>query len=151
MQVYPLLLFSCTPPEIKNQNGHNPEIWDRVRKKFVSLNSEEWVRQWLFKYLNEELHYPLALMSCERGLAYNGLSKRYDALVYNRAGQAWMLIECKSFKVSITEIDIQQAFTYNATVGASIVMLTNGLNHLVFAKNEAGTWAVSEVVPGYGA
>jgi len=149
VSVYQLLNFSCPPPEIKNQFGHKPELWDPIRKKFVSFKPEEWVRQWLIRDLELTYNYPLTLMSCERGTSFNELSKRFDLLVRDRQGVPLMVVECKSYKLGLTENDVQQVFTYNATIGAKNVLLTNGVNHLYFSKNIEEVWSLQDGIVEY--
>jgi len=149
VSVYPLLNFSCPPPEIKNQFGHMPELWDPIRKKFISFQPEEWVRQWLIRDLELTYNYPITLMSCERGTSFNELCKRFDLLVRDRQGEPLLLVECKSYKLGLIENDIQQAFTYNATIGANNVLLTNGLSHLFFSKNIEGGWSLQDGIVGF--
>jgi len=142
--VFPQLKFSCNPPKVKNQFGHRPELWDPIRKKFISFQPEEWVRQWLVLELSTTFGYALPLLNCEQGISFNDLIKRFDLLVRDRQGEPLLLIECKSYKLALTENDVQQVFTYNAQLGAKNILLTNGLSHLYFNKNEDGGWNVSD-------
>lgn len=105
------------------------EIFDIIRKKYVVLYPEEWVRQHVVHYLLSALKYPKSLIKVESGLSYNKLMKRSDVLIYNSQGQPHLLVECKSFKQPINQATLDQATTYNKKLMAQYVLLTNGLNH----------------------
>lgn len=119
------------PVKLKNASG---KVWifDGIRKKYVVLTPEEWVRQHFIAYLVNELKYPKALLKVEAGLTYNQLAKRSDIIVFNREGKPWMVIECKAPEVNLTETTANQVSVYNATLKASYVVVTNGLRHFCF-------------------
>jgi len=121
--------------KLKNSNG---KVWifDCIRKKYVVLTPEEWVRQHFIAYLTEVLKYPRSLIKVEAGLTYNQLTKRSDLIVFNREGKPWMVIECKAPEVDLTESTAQQVSVYNATLKASYVAVTNGLRHFCFSVKE---------------
>ncbi len=104
-------------------------IFDGVRKKYVVLTPEEWVRQHMVNYLINHRFYPRALFRIEGSLTYNTLTKRSDILIYNRAGKPWMLIECKSSSIKLSQRAFNQAAIYNMTVGARYVAVSNGMVH----------------------
>lgn len=104
-------------------------IFDSVRKKYVALTPEEWVRQHVVNYLVNHRYYPKSLFRIEGSLNYNSLQKRSDILIYDRAGKPWMLIECKSFSIKLTQRAFNQAAIYNMTVGARYVAVSNGMVH----------------------
>ena len=101
---------------------NQPLIWDILRRKHVVLTPEEWVRQHVVHYLINNLGYP-------RGLRYNQRRKRTDLLALDPAGQPLLLVECKAPSVAITQEVARQATTYNQTIGAPLLLLTNGLVH----------------------
>ncbi|WP_207429990.1 type I restriction enzyme HsdR N-terminal domain-containing protein [Sabulibacter ruber] len=104
-------------------------ILDQVRRKYVVLTPEEWVRQHIIHLLHAHLHYPLALMSVERGTKYNTLQKRTDLRVYSSQGAPLLLVECKAPHVPITEATVRQVVVYNQTICASYLMVSNGREH----------------------
>lgn len=104
-------------------------IFDSVRRKFVILTPEEWVRQHVVNYLVQHLSYPKSLIAIERGTRYNQLAKRTDLCVYQISGKPFLLAECKAPDVPISDSVIKQTTTYNKTVGARFVLLTNGITH----------------------
>lgn len=111
-------------------------IFDVIRKKYVLLTPEEWVRQHIIHYCITHLNYPKALVKIEGGLRYNKLQKRSDIVVYDRNGKPWMLIECKSPDVKLSQASIRQAAMYNVTVGAQYIVVSNGLKHICYKVNE---------------
>ena len=105
-------------------------IFDGIRKKFIVLTPEEWVRQHFIHYLIAERKYPRGLIKVEGGLLYNQLQKRTDIVVFDRVGKPWMIVECKSPDMPISEATLSQASVYNATLKAEFICVTNGLLHL---------------------
>lgn len=93
-------------------------------------------------YLIAELKYPRSLFRVEGSLTYNQLQKRSDILVFNRDGKPWMLIECKSPTIKLTQNAFNQAAVYNMTVHAKYVAVTNGLVHYCCEAAKLGEEAV---------
>ncbi|MBL4605293.1 MAG: type I restriction enzyme HsdR N-terminal domain-containing protein [Flavobacteriaceae bacterium] len=104
-------------------------IFDIVRKKYVVLTPEEWVRQHILHYLIEEKNYPLSLIAVERQLKINSLVKRTDIVVFNRDGKPEIIVECKAPYVPISQDTFDQIARYNLTLQANYLMVTNGLTH----------------------
>ncbi len=113
---------------VKNTENHL-RIFDIVRKKFVVLQPEEWVRQHVVHYLNTVKGYPLSLLNVEKKLSVNGLTKRYDIIVFNNDGSIHILVECKAPTVLIDQSTFDQVARYNLKANATYLMLTNGLSH----------------------
>ena len=111
------------------KSGGKVFIFDAVRKKYVALTPEEWVRQHVMNYLIHHRFYPKSLYRIEGSLAYNTLQKRSDILVFDRSGKPWMLVECKAFSIKLTQRAFNQAAIYNMTVGAKHVAVSNGMVH----------------------
>lgn len=132
-------------------SGGNILIWDVLRRKQVVLTPEEWVRQHVVHYLTGHLGYPLGLLSLERGHAYNQRRKRTDLCAYDAQGQPLLLVECKAPTVPITAAVAMQAATYNQTIGAPLLLLTNGLDHFCWRVDfEQRTNERLREVPRYG-
>lgn len=110
-------------------NENKVSIFDEIRKKFIVLQPEEWVRQHCVKYLIEEKNYPKSLINVEKVLKVNRLTKRYDIVVYNPDGSIHIIVECKSHKININQDTFDQIARYNLTLNASYLMVTNGINH----------------------
>ena len=104
-------------------------IFDIVRKKYLVLTPEEWVRQHVIHYLHFEKKYPLSLMSIEKQLKVNSLTRRTDVVVFNTMGNPFIIVECKAPSVSISQDTFDQIARYNLSLNANYLYVTNGLNH----------------------
>lgn len=112
------------------KNSENKvSIFDSIRKKFVILQPEEWVRQNCIEYLKEIKKYPKSLINVEKELIVNGLKKRYDIVVYNSDGSVHLIVECKAPNITISQNTFDQIAQYNLVLNANYLMVTNGLNH----------------------
>ncbi len=116
-------------------NENKVAIFDRIRKKFVILTPEEWVRQHTIHFLIEEKKYPQSLINVEKLIKVNDLSKRYDIIVFNPDGSIFLIIECKSHTVKITQDVFDQIARYNLALDAEYLMITNGMNHYYCQMN----------------
>ncbi len=113
---------------LKNSENKSA-IFDAIRKKFIILTPEEWVRQHVVRYLLEEKNYPVSLTNVEKTIKINDLIKRYDIVVYNSDGSIFLLVECKAPHVKITQETFDQIARYNLALKAEYLMVTNGINH----------------------
>ena len=104
-------------------------IFDVIRKKFIILTPEEWVRQHTVQFLLEEKKYPKSYINVEKLIKVNDTSKRYDIAVFKPNGELFLLIECKAPKVAISQNTFDQIARYNLKLKAEYLMVTNGLNH----------------------
>ncbi|SHI76585.1 Type I restriction enzyme R protein N terminus (HSDR_N) [Arenibacter nanhaiticus] len=104
-------------------------IFDAVRKKFVVLQPEEWVRQHVVQHLVSEKKYPISHINVEKQLTVNKLKKRYDVVIFNPSGTIEVLVECKAPKVVITQQVFDQIARYNLQLKAKYLIVTNGLDH----------------------
>lgn len=110
-------------------------IFDIIRKKFVLLQPEEWVRQHVVNFLIQEKKYPKSLINVEKQLTVNGLKKRYDVVVFNSDGSILILVECKAPEISISQNTFDQIARYNLQLNATYLMVTNGLQHFYCQTN----------------
>jgi len=117
------------PLQIKDPQGGQATVFDPVRKKYVALTPEEWVRQHFIYYLMSEAKCSKGLIQVEQAANYNKLQKRADILVFDRAGQPWMLVECKAPYVKIDQSVFNQAAVYNKSKQAPYLVVTNGMVH----------------------
>lgn len=124
------------------------EIFDIIRKKYVILQPEEWVRQHMVHYLIRELHYPKSHIKIESGLLYNRLQKRSDILILDNEGQNLMLVECKTYKAKITQSALDQVTIYNKKINAKYILITNGLNHYCCELSSQG-YSFLSTIPVY--
>lgn len=134
---------------LKNSEN-NTHIFDVIRKKFVVLQPEEWVRQHCIQYLVQEKNYPISLINVEKAVLINGLKKRYDIVVFNPDGSLALVVECKAPKVKITQSVFDQIARYNLTLKATYLMVTNGLNHYFCTMNHnLESFEFLETLPNY--
>lgn len=110
-------------------------VFDEIRKKFVVLTPEEWVRQHVVQFLLSDKNYPKSYINVEKVLKINGITKRYDAVVFKPDGSIFLLIECKAPEVPISQNTFDQIARYNMTLKADYLMVTNGLNHYFCQMN----------------
>jgi hypothetical protein len=101
-------------------------IFDSLRKQWIVLNDEEWVRQNFIQYLVRVLNYPAAFIAIEKEIMLGELKKRFDALVYDKNHKPWMLIECKGKGVKLEDPALRQVLRYNISVPVSFLIITNG-------------------------
>jgi len=104
-------------------------IFDDIRKKFVVLQPEEWVRQHCVAYLIQNKNYPQSLINVEKELKINNLKKRYDIVVFNPNGSIHLMVECKAPTININQETFNQIALYNLKLNATYLMVTNGINH----------------------
>lgn len=133
----------------RKSNGKT-EIFDEFRMKFVSHAPEEWVRQNLLKYLHTDKKIPKGLIAIERGLKVNRLQKRTDIVVYNKKGEACMIVECKAPEVTINQNSFEQIARYNMTLKVDYLLVSNGLNHYCCKINfQEQSFTFIEEVPDF--
>ncbi|MBS1927326.1 MAG: type I restriction enzyme HsdR N-terminal domain-containing protein [Bacteroidetes bacterium] len=130
------IFFPAEKPKLKTEGGVE-KIFCPIRKKWLKVIPEEWVRQNIILYLHLVLGYPLALIAVEKGIQVGELKKRFDVVVYNRDHQPYLLIECKEMKVPLSEDVLEQVLAYNTVLRAAIIVVTNGL-HCAAVKSENG-------------
>jgi hypothetical protein len=129
--------------------GEKHSVFCIIRKQWLVLTEEEWVRQNFVAYLITVLHYPATLIAVEKEILLNGLKKRFDILVYDRSHKPWMMIECKEAKVQLSENVLQQVLRYNMTVSVEYIVITNGSSTIAWKKNEGALVLLNEL-PGFG-
>ena len=122
------LNFPPIDAQIRVQNGKQ-FIYDIIRKKYIALTPEEWVRQHLVHFLINERQCPKGLIAVERGLKHNGLQRRFDVVVYSRNLTPWLIVECKAPQVVITQQTFDQIARYNMSLQVPYLLVTNGLQH----------------------
>jgi hypothetical protein len=128
------LNFPAYEFQIVEKDGKR-SVFDPVRKKYVALTPEEWVRQHVIRYLSEEKKVPLSLIRVEAEIQLFKTRKRFDIAVYDRNGNAIMVVECKAPSVQLSQDVLDQAVRYNMTLKVGLLLLTNGLQHIVCRVN----------------
>lgn len=131
---------------MKQENGKQ-YVFDGIRKSWLLLTEEEWVRQNFVNYLIEGLKYPSTVIAIEKEILLNDLKKRFDILVYDRQHKPWMLVECKEPKVILSEEVLQQVLRYNISVPVRYIAITNG-NTTIGWKREGELKLLNEM-PGW--
>jgi hypothetical protein len=114
--------------KFKEINGKKA-IFDIVRKKYIILTPEEWVRQHFIHFLINKYQYPRSLIKIESGIRFNNIAGRSDIIVYDRKGQVFLLVECKAPTIPLSNIAFEQASRYNQDYKAKYLLITNGLQH----------------------
>jgi hypothetical protein len=143
------LQFPSFEYKIKAENNQH-FIFDEVRKKWLVLTPEEWVRQHLIHFLIQFKHFPSALMQLEKQIKLNDTKKRFDLLVYNNRLQPLLLVECKAPSVVLSQLVLDQILRYNLEVEAQIILITNGLQHVVYAYDKpTQKYTVLNDIPDY--
>ena len=126
------------------------QVFDAVRKKYLVLTPEEWVRQHFIHYLNSKKKYPLGLMGVEKMVKYNEQSTRADIVLYTNEGKPNMIVECKAPKVKITQDAFNQIAKYNFKLRVDFLVVTNGMQHFCCAMDyENNKITFLKEVPGY--
>ncbi|UZR93620.1 type I restriction enzyme HsdR N-terminal domain-containing protein [Chondrinema litorale] len=134
--------------KIKQENGR-PYILDVIRKKYIILEPEEWVRQHFIHYMLTS-GYPKSLLKIERGHKYNTMAKRSDILAFSREGTPYLLVECKSPDVPITQKVFEQVANYNRIIKAPFLAVTNGMEHYFCKINfETNSFQMLDNLPAY--
>ncbi len=119
-------------------------IFDEIRKQWVRLTPEEWVRQNMLQYLLQVKKYPASLIAIEKEIALGELRKRFDILIYRNA-KPWMIIECKEINVPLSESTIRQILSYNITIQADFIVITNGTDNHAFSLLNGKAEPISEL------
>ena len=123
--------------KIKEEAGKH-YLFDSIRKAWLLLTEEEWVRQNFVQYMVQQLHYPLSLIALEKELMLHDLKKRFDVLVYDKNHQPWMLVECKAPGVHLGDAVLEQILRYNMAVPVSYLIITNGKQTYGWRKTGSG-------------
>ncbi|MDD3005147.1 type I restriction enzyme HsdR N-terminal domain-containing protein [Flavobacterium sp.] len=125
-----MLKLNFPPYQFRFKNSENKyAIFDEIRKKFIVLTPEEWVRQHVVHFLIYEKKYPKSWINVEKLIKINDLTKRYDLVVFNPDGSIFLLVECKAPEVTINQQTFDQIARYNLALKATYLMVTNGLEH----------------------
>ncbi len=111
------------------QNDGRKEIFDPIRKKYVALTPEEWVRQHFVQYLINEKSAPATLIAIEQTLTYNTMKRRSDIVVYSGKAMPLILVECKSAEIKLSQKVFDQIARYNMALKVPYLIITNGLTH----------------------
>lgn len=131
------------------QEGGQDLIFDKIRKKYIVLTPEEWVRQNFIHYLVADKKYPATLLAVEKEIHLGSMRKRCDIIVYNRHSAPWMIVECKEMEVPVDEKTMEQILRYNMAMPVQYLVLTNGV-HTYCVERKETEWKLLEELPAYG-
>ena len=138
---YPLHPFRIRETEGKEW------IFDELRKQWVRLSPEEWVRQNILQYFLQVMNIPASLIAVEKEIKIGELRKRFDILVY-QSSSPWLMVECKEMNVPIDEAVLKQVLHYNTGISVPYVMVTNGNISYAFEIGEKGIKSLNKL-PDY--
>lgn len=133
-----------------SRKGEEVYVWCVFRKKKLLLTPEEWVRQHVLHFLVKQKSVPQSLIAAEYGIEVNKMTRRCDGVVFNREGEAVVLVECKAPEIKLTEAVFHQIAQYNFKLRVEWLMMTNGLQTIVARVDQkSGTIRYAEEIPGY--
>ncbi|MBU0487828.1 MAG: type I restriction enzyme HsdR N-terminal domain-containing protein [Bacteroidetes bacterium] len=143
------MIFPPISAKYRETDGRR-EIFDPVRRKYVQLTPEEWIRQHVIHFLHYQLAYPLSLLSIEKRVTYNRLQKRFDILASDYCGRPRLLVECKSKDAGIDSETFAQAAVYNFALQADYLLITDGERCFTARINLLEkTWEFIGEIPGF--
>ena len=137
------ILYLCKDRIAMNQ------VFDPIRKKYVKLTPEEGVRQHVIKVLTRCHGYPETHLAVEYGFKYNKRQYRADIVVFNRALQPRLLVECKAPSVQLTPTVIDQVVRYNYVLEVEYILITNGEVYYLCRRGEGGQWLKCSSMPTF--
>lgn len=111
-------------------------VFDPIRKKWLVLTPEEWVRQHVLHYLLLVKGYPKAYIAAEKNMQLGELKKRFDLLVYDRDHQPWLMVECKAMDIQLSEAVLHQVLRYNLAIPVPYLVITNGTQAMIYHRSE---------------
>lgn len=139
--------FSQYDFRIRDTEGQT-RIFDIIRKKYVVLTPEEWVRQHIIHYLVHDHAYPKSLISVEKQLKVNTLIRRTDIVLYAHNGKPVLIVECKAPDIQLTQSTLDQAARYNITLQVPFLWISNGSRHVLCRTDHINAqWSVLETLP----
>jgi Type I restriction enzyme R protein N terminus (HSDR_N) len=145
-----MLLINYPEPEFRIRKTEEKEqLFDPLRKKWLNLTPEEWVRQNFIQYLVRVKKFPTALIALEKELRLGELKKRFDILVYDKDHRPWMMIECKGMDIALSEDTLQQVLRYNITIPVPYLVITNGKDCFGWKKKDNSLVLLKEI-PEHG-
>jgi hypothetical protein len=136
---------------LNDEPGQSLKIFDTIRKKYVVLTPEEWVRQHLLQFLVNERKFPQSLLSVEKKVLVNRLFRRTDIVVYSKSLQPLLIAECKSPSVKLSQAAFDQAARYNMTLGVLYFVISNGMQTYCCRIDHANKeYVFLDEIPSYG-
>ena len=141
-----MVVINYPEPDFRiKKEGGKEFIFDALRKKWLLLTPEEWVRQNFVQYLIQSKNYPSSLIALEKEIRLGELKKRFDILVYDNNHQPWMMIECKAVEIKLDDEVLQQVLRYNISVPVKYIVITNGSFTYAWQKEKNGLPSIYEI------
>lgn len=141
-----MLEVNYPEPSFKMKKENDREmLFDPLRKKWLFITPEEWVRQNFIQFLIHVKQYPSSFIALEKEITLNELKKRFDVLIYDSNHKPWMIIECKSTDVTLGAPVLQQALRYNISVPVQYILITNGHYTKGWAKKDGTLSELTEI------
>ncbi|MFI3283420.1 MAG: type I restriction enzyme HsdR N-terminal domain-containing protein [Rikenellaceae bacterium] len=128
---HPKLNFPPINLRVKG-SGTTIQVWDPLRRSYIVLTPEEWVRRHVVGFLLSELSIPAAQIVQEYPVVVNAQNQRADVVVLSRQGKPLLMVECKAYDVKLSQSTLDQAVRYNSVLSARYIMLTNGVSHHIY-------------------
>ena len=146
----PVLNFPKTEFRFTKNAKGTLQMFDIIRKKFIDVTPEEWVRQHIVHYLIDHKQVPASMLSIEKQLILNNTKRRTDIVVFNSDLKPLLIIECKAPGVALTQSTINQVLRYNLELNVPFIVLSNGLKHIAIALQDK-TPKILKEIPDYTA
>lgn len=146
----PFVALNLPAFDVRLERGRDGRvrIFDALRRRFIVVTPEEWVRQHFVNLLVQHLHYPLALMGNEIRLELNGMTRRCDTVVYDREMRPRMIVEYKRPSVELTQKVFAQVARYNLVMRVDYLVVSNGLRHFCCRMDyQQQTYAYLDAIP----
>ena len=145
-----MMIINYPAPDFRiKKEGEKEFIFDLLRKKWIALTPEEWVRQNFVQYLLQVKNYPSTLIAIEKEIRLGELRKRFDILIYDTHHQPWMMIECKAGIIKLDEKVLEQILRYNISVPVNYLIVTNGSESIGWFR-DAGKLDLIAAIPEHG-
>ena len=141
---YPTYSYKIREPEVQKE-----EIWDELRKIWVRLTPEEWVRQNFIQYLLQVKNYPATYIAVERNMKLGDLNKRFDLMIFDGSARPWMLVECKAMEEKLNSRVMWQVLRYNMAIPVKYIVITNGEECYAFVRGVVDFEEIN-ALPSYG-
>ncbi len=139
------VIYPEKKPSIKSENGKD-FIFCLIRKKWLVITPEEWVRQNFLLYLTEILHFPASLIVVEKQLLLSEVKKRFDIVVYDNKAQPLILVECKEMNETLSQSVLYQALNYFKEIQSHFLIITNGNHTIAYEKKGETFFEIDKIV-----
>ena len=140
--------FELTSFRVQGEKAERANL-DMIRKRYVVLTPEEWVRQHFIHFLIEGKGYPAQLIAVEKEIQVCGMKRRFDLVCYDRQANPYLIVECKAPSVALSQVVFDQAFQYNLSIAARFIAITNGCLHFCGEISGDGKFQMLAEIPNF--